>query len=103
MVNPKRPLAYPRRRPSMRGLAPHSTRGAPVNIAKHGGSRGDNPEKKIPALGWKTHTVMMIHNDRIEDNDVNETGYEGLSSGSDGVLGQAPLGQQLAVENGTMQ
>ena len=40
---------------------------------------------------------MMIHNDRIEDNDVNETGYEGLSSGSDGVPGQAPLGRQPAT------
>ena len=87
----------------MCGLAPQPTRGAPVNIAKHGGSMGDNPEKKIPGRGWKTHTVMMIHNDSIEDNDVNETGYEGLSSGSDGVPGQAPLGRQTAtVENGTM-
>ena len=38
---------------------------------------------------------MMIH--KIEDNDVNETGYEGLSSGSDGVPGQAPLGRQPAT------
>ena len=52
------------------------------------------PRKKC---GWKTHTVMMIHNDKIEDNDVNETGYEGLSSGSDGVPGQAPLGRQPAT------
>ena len=90
MVNPKRP--------SVRGLASHPTRGAPVNIAKLGGSRGNNPEKNIPARGWKTHTVMMIHNDRIEDNDVNEIGYEGLSPGSDGVPGQAPLGRQPATD-----
>ena len=27
-------------------LMPHPTRGAPVNIAEHGGSRGAYPEKK---------------------------------------------------------
>ena len=52
---------------------------------------------KISARGWKTHTVMVIHNYKIEDNDVNETGYEGLSSGSDGLPGQAPLGRQPAT------
>ena len=69
----------------------------PLLTSQNTADLGEITPKKIPARGWKTHTVMMIHNDRIEDNDVDETGYEGLSSGSDGVAGQAPLGRQPAT------